>query len=69
MSLVRLRQIKANHIHVLDIDVVDGTPLLDIKPYVPRFDNRQGVKTGWLEGKAARAKSLKADDRFAGKRE
>ncbi|NLJ86525.1 MAG: hypothetical protein GX322_08815, partial [Firmicutes bacterium] len=36
-------------LHIEDLDIVDGTPLLDIKPYVPRFDERTDVRTGWLE--------------------
>ncbi|MBE9507230.1 MAG: SAM-dependent methyltransferase, partial [Chloroflexi bacterium] len=31
------------------VDVLDGTPLLDIKPYIPRFDHRDNVRSGWQE--------------------
>lgn len=34
------------------VDVLDGTPLLDIRPYVPDFDLRTGVRTGWLEDRS-----------------
>jgi tRNA (Thr-GGU) A37 N-methylase len=36
-------------LYLEDVDVLDGTPLLDIKPYVPRFDHSTDVRTGWLE--------------------
>jgi tRNA-Thr(GGU) m(6)t(6)A37 methyltransferase TsaA len=49
LSLVRLVRREGCVLHLADVDILDGTPLLDIKPYVPRFDNRSGVRTGWLE--------------------
>jgi tRNA (adenine37-N6)-methyltransferase len=49
LSLVRLEGIQANILNVADIDVLDGTPLLDIKPYVPDFDVRENARTGWYE--------------------
>jgi tRNA-Thr(GGU) m(6)t(6)A37 methyltransferase TsaA len=51
ISIVKLMEKKKNTLVVGGIDVIDGTPLLDIKPYVPPFDNTRGVKIGWLEGK------------------
>jgi len=45
---VRLDKIEGNILYVRDIDIVDGTPLLDIKPYVPEFDIRNDVsRIGW----------------------
>jgi tRNA-Thr(GGU) m(6)t(6)A37 methyltransferase TsaA len=49
LSIVRLEGIQANILNVADIDVLDGTPLLDIKPYVPDFDVRENTRTGWYE--------------------
>lgn len=49
MSLVRLVRREGSVLHLEDVDVLDGTLLLDIKPYVPRFDCRTGARTGWLE--------------------
>jgi tRNA-Thr(GGU) m(6)t(6)A37 methyltransferase TsaA len=49
MSLVRLVKIEGNVLHIKDVDVLDGTPLLDIKPFVPRFDVRENVRSGWQE--------------------
>ncbi len=51
ISVVRLVKIEGNILYIEDLDIVDGTPLLDIKPYVPKFDVREKVKVGWLESK------------------
>lgn len=48
LSVVRLERIEAGVLHVRDVDIVDGTPLLDIKPYLPTVDAPEGVRTGWL---------------------
>jgi tRNA (Thr-GGU) A37 N-methylase len=50
-SVVKLIERKGNVLKVGDIDVLDDTPLLDIKPYVSKFDVRENIKDGWLEGK------------------
>ncbi|MCP4220171.1 MAG: tRNA (N6-threonylcarbamoyladenosine(37)-N6)-methyltransferase TrmO [bacterium] len=47
MSVVTLEKVSGNVLEISDIDVLDGTPLLDIKPYVHRFDHRQG-SDGWV---------------------
>ena len=49
MSLVRLVSIEKNVLHVNDIDILDGTPLFDIKPYIQRFDSRENVRSGWQD--------------------
>ncbi len=49
MSLVRLVRIEENIIYVKDLDVLDKTPLIDIKPYVKRFDSRDNVSSGWQD--------------------
>jgi len=51
MSCVRLLRIVGNVLHVADVDILDGTPLLDIKPYVPQFDCYEVARTGWLEAR------------------
>ncbi len=48
LSIVELVDRNKNILCVRGVDVLDKTPLLDIKPYVPKFDNRKNVKTGWL---------------------
>ena len=52
MSVVRLVERKGRVLRVEGIDVLDGTTLIDIKPYVPSFDHRADVRIGWLQGKA-----------------
>ena len=64
ISVVRLEGIEGASLHIVNVDVVDGTPLLDIKPYVPQFDDRPGARIGWLENRASKAGSVKADGRF-----
>lgn len=49
MSLVRLIKIKKNILYLRDVDILDGTPLLDIKPYIERFDLRENTKSGWQD--------------------
>ncbi|MBW2984000.1 tRNA (N6-threonylcarbamoyladenosine(37)-N6)-methyltransferase TrmO [Candidatus Woesearchaeota archaeon] len=51
MSLVKLIKRKKNILTIGEVDVLDKTPLLDIKPYVPKFDYRKNAKIGWLRGK------------------
>jgi tRNA (Thr-GGU) A37 N-methylase len=46
------------------MDILDGTPLLDIKPYVPEFDSHVQVRTGWLEHVRKTVDRQKSDDRF-----
>ena len=64
ISVVRLVNIQENILHIRDVDIVDGTPLLDIKPYVPEFDIRKVTRIGWLQKKAARVSKSKDDGRF-----
>jgi len=51
ISVVELVEREGNILKVRQVDVLDGTPLLDIKPYVPKFDQRTSVKIGWLKDK------------------
>jgi tRNA (adenine37-N6)-methyltransferase len=64
ISVVRLIRIKENILHVSDVDIIDGTPLLDIKPYVPKFDNRRAKRIGWLSETVQKVKNTRADERF-----
>jgi len=65
LSVVRLLKVEGNVLHVADVDIVDGTPLLDIKPYVPQFDAATGARIGWLQGKLGRLPRARDDGRFA----
>jgi tRNA-Thr(GGU) m(6)t(6)A37 methyltransferase TsaA len=64
ISVVRLVKIEDNMLHIQDVDIVDGTPLLDIKPYVPEFDIRDVESIGWLEKKVHKLSESKDDGRF-----
>jgi tRNA-Thr(GGU) m(6)t(6)A37 methyltransferase TsaA len=52
LSVVELLRCQGRVLHVQGIDVLDGTPLLDVKPYVPPFDARPDAEMGWLAGRA-----------------
>ena len=65
VSIVRLTKLEKNVLHIQDVDIIDGTPLLDIKPFVPQFDQREAEKIGWLTGKIDKMHSAKDDGRFA----
>lgn len=62
ISAVRLLRVEGNILTVADVDILDGTPVLDIKPYSPHFDCFQPSKSGWLD-QSDRHRRL-ADDRF-----
>ena len=64
ISVVRIISVKANIITVENIDVVNGTPLLDIKPYISRFDNVLDEKNGWYSINGNDIKKIRADSRF-----
>jgi len=64
ISVVRLVKVEGNILHIQDVDAVDGTPLLDIKPYVPEFDTREVERIGWLERRVHRLRETKDDGRF-----
>jgi tRNA (adenine37-N6)-methyltransferase len=65
ISTVHLTGIENNTLHIEDLDIVDGTPLLDIKPYVPEFDCRKTAEIGWFSGKINKLEITKDDGRFA----
>ena len=65
ISVVRLVKIDGNRIHVRGLDVVDGTPLLDIKPYAPDFDVFEVDRIGWLEKNVHKLRHASDDGRFA----
>jgi len=49
LSIVKLKSVKGATITFTEVDILDGTPLLDIKPYVKHFDSRDKVKNGWID--------------------
>ena len=64
LSIVKLEQIEDNKLFIRDVDIIDGTPLLDIKPYVERFDSRENARSGWLDKRMEAEKRHFADSRF-----
>ena len=64
LSIVKITRIEENKIFISDVDILNGTPVLDIKPYVPKFDYRKNVRIGWLEKDKINLEETKADDRF-----
>jgi tRNA-Thr(GGU) m(6)t(6)A37 methyltransferase TsaA len=65
LSIVRLLSIEGDLLHIENVDIVHGTPLLDIKPYVPEFDHHEAERTGWLERAREKVKEKRSDDRFS----
>lgn len=65
ISVVRLISVHENIIEIRDVDILDGTPLLDIKPYVPDFDIKEVECIGWLEDRVHRLPESRDDGRFA----
>jgi len=64
ISVVRLTGRSGTTLAIEDVDVLDGTPLLDIKPYVPAFDSYPDSKSGWLDKNSHEAESFRSDGRF-----
>lgn len=65
LSVVRLIKKEKNILHIQDVDIIDGTPLLDIKPFVPDFDQREAERIGWLTENVDKMHSSRDDGRFA----
>jgi tRNA-Thr(GGU) m(6)t(6)A37 methyltransferase TsaA len=65
ISVVRLAKVEGKMLHIRDVDIVEGTPLLDIKPYVPEFDIKEVERIGWLEENVGKLSQSKDDGRFA----
>jgi len=64
LTVVKLIEIKNNMISIENIDMLDKSPLLDIKPCLPMIDDIQNLKLGWLSGKIQNFETIKSDDRF-----
>lgn len=65
ISIVRLTRAEGNILYIRNVDIIDGTPLLEIKPYVPEFDVQEAEKKVWLEKNVNKLQKLKDDGRFA----
>ena len=64
LSVVRLLGVNGERLEIENVDVLNGTPLLDIKPFVPEFDYNDDVKIGWLEAVKGKMAGKSSDERF-----
>lgn len=64
ISVVRLEKVEGCKLQIRDVDIVDGTPLLDIKPYVPEFDIRMVERVGWLSKRVSKVHETRSNCRF-----
>ncbi|SMP76951.1 tRNA (N6-threonylcarbamoyladenosine(37)-N6)-methyltransferase TrmO [Desulfonatronum lacustre] len=64
LSIVELDRIENGVLHIRNVDILDGTPLLDIKPYVPEFDSHPQARAGWLETPGKTVAERRSDGRF-----
>ncbi|ETR69637.1 MAG: hypothetical protein OMM_09426 [Candidatus Magnetoglobus multicellularis str. Araruama] len=64
ISIVRLKKRENNRLFVLDIDILDQTPLLDIKPFIHQFDCVENSTSGWLKASDQEIKNKRSDNRF-----
>jgi tRNA-Thr(GGU) m(6)t(6)A37 methyltransferase TsaA len=64
LSIVKLIGRKGNRLQIKGIDVLDGTPLIDIKPYVPHFDHQDNATCGWMVKSKKEVEDKRSDDRF-----
>lgn len=66
ISIVKLITVDKNSITVQGIDILNGTPLLDVKPYIAAFDAVQNSRSGWMQGSAGDVSRKRSDSRFVG---
>ena len=64
ISVVRLISIEDNRLEIENVDMLDGTPLLDIKPYIPEFDIHLSARSGWIKSKTDNPEEIRSDNRF-----
>ncbi len=64
LSVVKLMRVEGQVLEIENVDVLDGTPLLDIKPYVPAFDHFEVERVGWLAAAGRSAGEARSDGRF-----
>jgi len=64
LSIVKLKRVEGNKLFVEEIDILDGTPLLDIKPYIEKFDAVKESSSGWLQASDAEISKKRSDNRF-----
>ncbi|MEW7979756.1 MAG: tRNA (N6-threonylcarbamoyladenosine(37)-N6)-methyltransferase TrmO [Candidatus Sedimenticola endophacoides] len=67
LSIVRLLSVRDNELTIQGADILDGTPLLDIKPYVDQFDRVKEPRSGWVSASEQAVEQKKSDHRFSSK--
>ena len=67
ISVVNLISVTANRLEIENVDMLNGTPLLDIKPYIPDFNAQGEARLGWIEKARPQIREKRADDRFGEK--
>ena len=65
LSIVELVAVEGCRVQIRNLDILDGTPLLDIKPYVEQFDAVAGSRSGWMEAARDEVEAKRSDNRFA----
>jgi tRNA-Thr(GGU) m(6)t(6)A37 methyltransferase TsaA len=64
LSLVQLERIEGNRLYIARLDILDQTPLLDIKPYIPEFESAEEIRIGWVAKAREQVRTRKSDGRF-----
>jgi len=66
LSVVELVTVEGNIVTIKGVDILDGTPLLDIKPYIEHFDKVEGIaRSGWMKASLDEVSRKRSDERFA----
>jgi len=65
ISMVRLTGVSGSTLSIEDVDILDGTPLLDVKPYIPAFDAYPDESPGWMKAADQTVADMRADRRFS----
>ncbi len=65
LSIVRLTGVAGGTLYIKEVDILDGAPVLDVKPYVPAFDRREPCHIGWMERRTDKMAAARDDGRFA----
>ena len=64
ISILKLKKVENNKVFVENIDILDGSPLLDIKPYIQNFDEVKESKSGWMKSSQSAVENKRSDGRF-----
>ena len=65
LSVVRLTKVERNNLYIKDVDIVDGTPLLDIKPFLSEFGKKDKIRKSWLKDNINKLDKSRDGGRFS----